>query len=251
MSLKATRCAYIKQLNSEIDVLVDTVPLTALLPPENIDKDGQLSLGPAEVLIKVRAVALSSLDTEVYEGQWQFNSCSAQPTEDHRNNNNNNNAFPPPLPFVTGYEFSGVVVSVGSAVARMNDLLVENNNDNDSNKKAGGRQLSGQATVRKGQAVVGLAPIDRRLGCMSEYTVQNVSCLVPKPALVLHEDAASIIGPGLRAMTALHYHISTHVGDTLLVVQGASPTGRVAIQLAVHLGLRVLAMGDTAKEINY
>jgi NADPH:quinone reductase-like Zn-dependent oxidoreductase len=251
MSLKATRCAYIKQLNSEIDVLVDTVPLTALLPPENIDKDGQLSLGPAEVLIKVRAVALSSLDTEVYEGQWQFNSCSAQPTEDHRNNNNNNNAFPPPLPFVTGYEFSGVVVSVGSAVARMNDLLVENNNDNDSNKKAGGRQLSGQATVRKGQAVVGLAPIDRRLGCMSEYTVQNVSCLVPKPALVLHEDDDSIIGPGLRAMTALHYHISTHVGDTLLVVQGASPTGRVAIQLAVHLGLRVLAMGDTAKEINY
>lgn len=233
-TLSSTRCACIKQINSEI--IVDSVSLAKLLPPENIDEKGQLSLGPSQVLIKVRAVALSPLDNEVHAGKWLLFDDYQGVGEGAKNNDAEKQQ-----PFVTGYEFSGVVVSVGSSIKRMNELLTESNN----------YETNDQATVRKGQAVVGLAPIDQRLGCMSEYTVQNVSSLVPKPALVLHEDAASIIGPGLRAMTALHYHLSPEMNNTLLVIQGASPTGRVIIQLAVHLGMRVLAMGDTTKEINY
>ena len=247
LNLTSTRCASSQQYNSEITV--DTVPLSTLLSSDNFDAQGHLSLGPTQVLIKVRAVALSNLDTEVSAGQWQFHHAA--------NANANASATATPtttlstttatLPFVTGYEFSGVVVSVGSAVARMNTLLLAESKNHESTTHTHHRQ----ATVRKGQAVVGLAPIDQRLGCLSEYTVQNVSCLIPKPALVLHEDAASIVGPGLRAMTALHYHTTPRVDDTILVVQGASPTGRLTIQLAVHLGLRVLAMGDTAEQLNY
>ena len=228
MNITTTRCACLSTINQEVSV--DNININQLLPSNNIDIDGNLTLGPAEVLIKVRAVALSSIDTEVCAGEWQFNQ---QDTDKDTNDEE-------PKPIVTGYEFSGVVVAVGSAVARMNELLATSEQDHDH-----------LPTVRKGQAVVGLAPIDRRLGCMSEYTIQNVSCLAPKPALVLHEDAASIVGPGLRVITALHHHISPRVDDTLLVVQGASPTGRLAIQLAVHRGLRVLATGDTTEEINF
>jgi NADPH:quinone reductase-like Zn-dependent oxidoreductase len=220
--METTRCACLFQHDEE--VTVDSVSLSQLLPKEHLDAAGNIYLGPADILIKVRAVALSSLDYEVCEGKWHFETDSGDD-----------------LPIVTGYEFSGIVVSVGSAVARMNELLITGDSVDDNH----------QPTVRKGQAVVGLAPMNQRLGCMSEYTVQNVSCVVPKPALVLHEDAASIVGPGLRAMTALHHHITPRVDDTLLVVQGGSPTGRLAIQLAVHRGLRVLAMGDTAEEINF
>ena len=64
-----------------------------------------------------------------------------------------------------------------------------------------------RVAVRPGQSVVGLCPMDGRLGAASEYTIQHYHTLVPKPPLLLHEDAASIVGPGLCAFTALHYQM--------------------------------------------
>ena len=241
MDFTTTRCAYINQSQ---EVTVDTLSLKDLLPFENW-VGSQLVLKPSEILIKVRAVALSSVDTAVLARSWQFHDNDDDDDEDHQ------------LPVVTGYEFSGVVVAVGSAIARVNELQAA---AAAAAVAAAASSTSGAVvgvleedfpTVRKGQAVVGLAPMNRRMGCMSEYTIQSVACVVPKPALVLHEDAASVVGPGLRVMTALHYHTTTHVDDVILIVQGASPTGRLAIQLAMHRGLRVLVTGDTADELNF
>jgi NADPH:quinone reductase-like Zn-dependent oxidoreductase len=227
--LTTTRCAYISKSQ---EVVVDTLPLSQLLPSDNFDESSQLVLKPSEILIKVRAVALSSVDTEICANTWQLHNITSDDDDDNHHHN----------PVVTGYEFSGVVVAVGSAVARMNELqaaaaaAADNAAVLSSGTNSRGAPIFSEElpTVRKGQAVVGLAPMNQRMGCMSEYTIQCVSSVVPKPALVLHEDAASVIGPGLRAMTALHYHATARPGDVILIVQGASPTGRLAIQVRFY-----------------
>ena len=105
--------------------------------------------------------------------------------------------------------------------------------------------------MRPGQSVVGLCPMDGRLGAASEYTIQHYHTLVPKPPLLLHEDAASIVGPGLCAFTALHYQMKASSGETILVCGGATDVGRVIIQIGVTLGLRIIATAGSSEQVNY
>lgn len=194
----------------------------------------------------------------------------------------------PVLPLVGGYEFSGVVVAVGAAVRNLADAedreeverqrmvarkhqtrgmaLAPFSPPSSATNIAASIPLISASTatspdygvsrrirvaVRPGQSVVGLCPMDARLGAASEYTIQHYHTLVPKPPLLLHEDAASIVGPGLCAFTALHYQMKASRGETILVCGGATDVGRVIIQIAVALGLRVIATAGSSEQLNF
>lgn len=60
-----------------------------------------------------------------------------------------------------------------------------------------------------------------------------------KSKRVSHEDAAALIGDAVRAYTALHYHTHVCAGDTVLIMDGATPSGSVALQLAQLWGAKV------------
>ena len=53
------------------------------------------------------------------------------------------------------------------------------------------------------------------------------------------EDAAAGIGDCVRAYTALHYQAQVCAGDTVLILDGASSFGSVAVQLARQWGAKV------------
>ena len=68
----------------------------------------------------------------------------------------------------------------------------------------------------------------------------TIHCVaVKKPNHVSHEEAAAIIGDAVRAYTALHYHTRVCAGDTVLILDGATPSGSVAVQLAQLWGAKV------------
>ena len=53
------------------------------------------------------------------------------------------------------------------------------------------------------------------------------------------EEGAGGIGDCIKAYTALHYQARVCAGDTVLILDGASPFGMVAIQLARQWGAKV------------
>ena len=57
------------------------------------------------------------------------------------------------------------------------------------------------------------------------------------------EDAAAGVGDCVKAYTALHYQAQVCAGDTVLVLDGASSLGSVAVQLARQWGAKVRGRG--------
>ena len=120
---------------------------------------------PEQVLVRVTSVALSSLDVEVRNGEWEHIQ-----NDDFQNQNQ---------PYILGYEFAGTVESVGAAVTNF----------------------------KSNEEVCGLCPITTRNGACAEYIVVNENNIIKKPNLVLDDDAAMAIGPGVFSITALHYNL--------------------------------------------
>jgi len=125
-------------------------------------------------------------------------------------------------PHVVGYEISGVIEEVGSLVEEM----------------------------AVGDEVVALAPMDSHGGC-AEFAVLNCFHVAAKPTPISHEDAAASLLAGLRAYTALHYQLKIIAGETMLILNGASESGHLAVQLASLLGVRVLTSASSLEEMTY
>ena len=155
-----------------------------------------------DVLIKVKACALSDLDLQIRRGELKELVTT---------------------PAVIGYEIAGIVTEVGQEV----------------------KQLA------VGDEVVGMAPLDIASGGYSEYIVLNQHMVVRKPLVVSHEDAAAAVAGGVRAYTAFHYLMNLVAGETVLILNGASAYGHIAIQVAGSLGFRILTTASTAEEMNY
>jgi len=64
-------------------------------------------------------------------------------------------------------------------------------------------------------------------------------------------EAAGCIGDAVKAYTALHYLGRMCSGETVLILNGASPAGSVAIQLAMMGGVKVLTTAASAEELLY
>lgn len=89
--------------------------------------------------------------------------------------------------------------------------------------------------------VVGILPMDAEQSGLCSVVLIDEFNLVPKPEKVSWFEAAAVIKDGLRAYTALHTLARMAAGQTVLVLDGASPFGVLAIQLAHYHGVKVLA----------
>ncbi len=127
-------------------------------------------------------------------------------------------AYPPPSPRppaeIPGLEFSGSVVAVGSAVTR----------------------------VAVGDAVLGLLPG----GGYAERIATPERMVLPVPPGFTFAEAAALPEAFFTAYDALQ-QVRLAMGDTVLIHAGASGVGTSAVQIAHHLGARVLATCSASK----
>ncbi|NXN85832.1 QORL1 protein, partial [Bombycilla garrulus] len=122
-----------------------------------------------------------------------------------------------------GREISGVVLEVGSKVT----------------------------FFQPDDEVVGILPLDSEESGVCEVILVQEHYLVLKPQKVCWAEAAGTLRDGLRAYTALHYLAQVSPGKSVLVLDGASPFGTIAIQLAQHRGAKVICTAHSLEDKQY
>jgi NADPH:quinone reductase-like Zn-dependent oxidoreductase len=121
------------------------------------------------------------------------------------------------FPYVLGRDFSGVVSALGTGVA---DFKV-------------------------GDAVFGVLAGGRD-GAYQEKVAEKASILCAKPDTLSHVDAAALALTGLTALVAIEDTIKLKSGETILIQGGAGGVAGYAIQLAKHIGARVITTASAA-----
>ncbi|MEW2258192.1 NADP-dependent oxidoreductase [Streptomyces sp. NPDC047869] len=125
------------------------------------------------------------------------------------------------FPVITGWDVSGVVVQPGASVPEFS----------------------------VGDEVIGYVREDfLSRGTFAEYVAAPVRTLARKPRNLSFEEAAGLPLAGLTAFQALTKVIEVKAGETVLVHAAAGGVGSIAVQLAAHLGARVIG---TASEYNH
>nr|ACE60214.1 quinone oxidoreductase-like 1 (predicted) [Sorex araneus] len=71
---------------------------------------------------------------------------------------------------------------------------------------------------------------------------------IHKPEKVTWAEAAGTVRDGVRAYTALHYLSHLSPGKSVLIMDGASALGTIAIQLAQHRGARVISTASSLED---
>lgn len=115
----------------------------------------------------------------------------------------------PPLPFIPGMEISGEVSALGEGVSQF----------------------------QVGEAVVGGA----RIGGFSEYAVTPAAALRKKPDGLSFSQAAGYSTAYLTAYVSLVRRAQVQPGEWVLVHGAAGGVGLAAVDLAKHLGCKVIA----------
>lgn len=102
---------------------------------------------------------------------------------------------------------------------------------------------------KEGDEVVGYVREDFLAhGTFAEYVAAPVRTLAHKPRSLDFEQGAALPLAGLTAYQALTKVLDLAKGETILVHAAAGGVGTMAVQLAVHLGARVIG---TASEYNH
>lgn len=170
---------------------------------------------PNEVLVKIKAASINSLDVMMSEGYGQqlFENYSylkpsriSQITKTH-------------LPLTLGRDFAGVVQAVGGDVKNL----------------------------QPGDEVMGFIP-PPLAGSHAEYLVTSASNMKQKPENLTMEEAASIPYAGLTAWSALSITAELCIGSKgkrVLVIGAAGGVGSIAIQLLKNWGAIVVASGSS------
>jgi NADPH2:quinone reductase len=145
-----------------------------------------------EVLIEIKAASLNFPDLLIVQNKYQFK---------------------PPLPFVPGSEYAGIVTAVGEGVTHL---------------KAGQNVACLSGTGGFGTHAV--APADR---CM------------PMPPQMSFVDAAAFIMTYATSHHALLDRGQLKAGETLLVLGAAGGVGTAAVQIGKAAGARVIAAASS------
>jgi NADPH2:quinone reductase len=149
--------------------------------------------GAGEVLIAVHAASLNFPDLLTVQNKYQIK---------------------PPLPFVPGSEFSGLVRSVGDGVRHL----------------------------KAGDAVASIGVT----GGFATHACVPASQLLPLPAGFDLDDAAAFAFTYGTAHHALMDRAALRAGETVLVLGAAGGVGSAAVQVAKAAGARVIAAVSTA-----
>jgi len=123
------------------------------------------------------------------------------------------------FPYVPGRDFSGVVAALGSGVK----------------------------DFRIGEAVFGVCETSQE-GAYAEKIAINATIVARKPDAISHVDCAALALAGLTAIVSLEDTLKLEHGETILIQGGAGGVAGFAIQLARHIGARVIT---TARAENH
>jgi NADPH:quinone reductase-like Zn-dependent oxidoreductase len=121
------------------------------------------------------------------------------------------------FPYVLGRDFSGVVSAVGEGVS---DLRVDD-------------------------PVFAVCDVGQE-GAYAERIAIKAAIVAKKPASLSHVDAAALALAGLTALVAIEDTLKLKAGETILVQGGAGGVASFAIQLAKHIGARVITTASAA-----
>ena len=121
------------------------------------------------------------------------------------------------FPLILGRDFSGTVSALGSGV---NDLKV-------------------------GDEVFGVLETGRD-GTYCEKIAIGAAIVGRKPASLSHVDAAALALTGLTAICAIEEALKLQKGEIILIQGGAGGVASFAIQLAKHIGARVITTASAA-----
>ncbi|GKS82497.1 NADPH:quinone oxidoreductase family protein [Acidovorax sp. SUPP1855] len=148
-----------------------------------------------EVLIAIKAASLNFPDLLIVQNKYQMK---------------------PPLPFVPGSEYAGVVEAVGEGVTHL----------------------------RPGQSVACLTGT----GGFGTHAVAPAALCMPLPEGFSHVDAAAFIMIYATSHHALVDRGQLKAGETVLVLGAAGGVGTAAIQIAKKMGARVIAAASTEEK---
>ena len=121
------------------------------------------------------------------------------------------------FPLVLGRDFSGVVAAIGEGVE---DLKI-------------------------GDAVFGVCDAGQEGACAEKIAVK-AAIIAKKPDGLSHINAAALALTGLTAISAIEATLKLKRGETILIQGGAGGVASFAIQLAKHIGARVITTTSAA-----
>jgi NADPH:quinone reductase-like Zn-dependent oxidoreductase len=124
---------------------------------------------------------------------------------------------PPHFPHILGRDFSGVVSGVGEGVT----------------------------DFRPGDAVFGVSEANRE-SCYAEKVAIKAAIVARKPDSLSHVEAAAVALVGLTAVVSIESALQLKAGETILIQGGAGGVAAFAIQLAKHIGARVITTTSPA-----
>ncbi|MEZ5646988.1 MAG: NADPH:quinone oxidoreductase family protein [Burkholderiaceae bacterium] len=148
--------------------------------------------GKGEVLVRIQAASLNFPDLLIVQNKYQMK---------------------PPLPFVPGSEYAGVVEAVGEGVTHL----------------------------QPGQAVACLSGT----GGFGTHTLAPAALCMPLPPGFPPVDAAAFIMIYATSWHALMDRAALKAGETVLILGAAGGVGTSAIQLAKAAGARVIAAASS------
>jgi NADPH2:quinone reductase len=151
--------------------------------------------GAGQVLLAIKAASLNFPDLLIVQNKYQFK---------------------PPLPFVPGSEYAGVVEALGEGVTHL----------------------------RVGQNVACLSGT----GGFASHTLAPAALCFPLPEGFGHVDAAAFIMTYATSHHALLDRAQLKAGETVLVLGAAGGVGTAAIQIAKSVGAHVIAAASTEEK---
>jgi threonine 3-dehydrogenase len=174
------------------------------------------TVGPNDVLIKVRKAAICGTDLHIYNwDEWAARTI--------------------PVPMAVGHEFMGEIVEVGSAVSgfKIGDRVSGEGHitcGHCRNCRAGKRHLC------RNTEGIGV----NRPGCFGDYLALPASNAFKLPASIPDEIAAFLDPLGNAVHCALSFDV---VGEDVLIT-GAGPIGIMACAIVKHIGARHVVITD-------
>lgn len=154
---------------------------------------------PTEVLVRVKAAGVNPVDVYTREGKAYMRALS--------------------LPFIPGWDISGVVEAVGYGVTRF----------------------------KAGDEVFGMPWFPRSAAAYAQYATAPSRQLALKPAGVSHQEAAALPLAGTTAWNMVSELAKVEPGMRVLISGGAGGVGHLAIQIAKSMGAWVAATASAEK----
>ena len=121
------------------------------------------------------------------------------------------------FPYIPGRDFSGVISALGAGVA---DLAV-------------------------GDAVFGVCDVGTEAAYAEKVAIKS-SIVAKKPQSLTHIECASLALIGITALVSVEDTLKLKSGETILIQGGAGGVASFAIQVAKHIGARVITTTSAA-----